>query len=124
MFRLFCHLAEQLDVEISTLPWELCDENICAPAFATNWIQNVTRKSASLSKHDDYNTERGIPFAIPKLYGRDDDVHDATFQNGSCGKPWLVEILSKVVDLEILWYPMKAINFCFKQLLSQPPLHP
>jgi hypothetical protein len=36
LFRFFCHLAEQLDVEISTLPWELCDENICAPAFATN----------------------------------------------------------------------------------------
>lgn len=53
----------------------------------------MPRKRASLSKRDDYSTERGIPFAIPKLYGRDDEFHGATFQNGSCGKPWLITVM-------------------------------
>lgn len=93
IFKLLSFFSEKLDVDITTLPWEMYDENICAPAFATNLITNLSKESEDLGKHDDYNTEEGISFGIPILYSKDKEFHPSRFVNGETSKPWLVTIM-------------------------------
>lgn len=98
IYKFLCTFAKKLDADISTLPWELCDQYICAPAVATNRIEKLTLESQEKGKHEDYNTEEGIAFGIPILYSKDKKEHERNFVNGAVGKPWLISLMLYVTD--------------------------
>ena len=93
VYKLLSLLSEKMNAEITTLPWELCEKDICAPAFATNRIEHLSHESMELGEHEDYDTETGISFGIPNLYSKEPGLHPSTFVNGSPGKPWLVSLM-------------------------------
>lgn len=64
IYKLLNFIAYRLDADVTTLPWELYDQDICAPAVATNRIENLSHESMELGKHEDYSPESGIPFGI------------------------------------------------------------
>lgn len=93
IYKLLSLLAYRMDVDISTLPWDLCDPSICASAVATNRIEKVSKASMDLGKHQDYNTEKGVPFGIPILYAKEKAYYDSKFVNGDVGKPLLISFM-------------------------------
>lgn len=93
IFKLLGFLSQQLEADISTLPWDLCEQSICASAVATNRIERVSHESMELGKHEDFNTERGVPFGIPVLYAKDLQYYDSQFTNGDIGKPLLISVM-------------------------------
>ncbi len=93
VYNLFKVLGNQLDAEITTLPWELWDRTTNSPSFATNFIYEASKESMELGKHRDYHPEKGISFGIPVLYSDEDLFHEGTFRNGDVGKPWLVTVM-------------------------------
>ncbi|PJD97639.1 MAG: hypothetical protein CK425_03155 [Parachlamydia sp.] len=86
-------IAQELNADITTLPWDLCDANICAPAFATNRIEYRSPQSSTLGRHKDYNTEKGVAFGIPILYADVPTFYPSQFINGEAQKPWLVTLM-------------------------------
>jgi len=114
IFKLLDTLSFKMDADITTLPWDLCDSKICASAVATNRIEKVSKESMEMGKHDDYNTEEGIPFGIPVLYSKEQTYHPTKFVNGAQGKPWLVTIMLYAAEENYLpKYGMGTI-FCKK----------
>ena len=93
IYKFLGWLAHRMNADITTLPWELYDQEICSPAFATNRIEKLSHESMELGKHDDYDTENGIAFGIPVLYSQDKVLHPNRFKNGEEGKPWLVSLM-------------------------------
>jgi hypothetical protein len=93
IYKLLNFVAYRLDADITTLPWELYDQDICAPAVATNRIESSTHESMELGKHEDYSPEDSIPFGIPILYSKEETLHPNKFVNGDSGKPWLVSLM-------------------------------
>lgn len=93
LYKLLGFLSYRLEADISTLPWDLCDPSICASAVATNRLEKSSKKSMELGKHQDYSTEKGIPFGIPILYSKDQAFYDSKFVNGELGKPLLVSLM-------------------------------
>lgn len=93
VYKLLGMLAQDMQADISTLPWDLCDQHICASAVATNKVERVSPESMEMGKHEDFNTEKGIPFAIPCLYGEEEGFFPAHFVNGACGNPWLISLM-------------------------------
>jgi hypothetical protein len=93
LFKFLDTLSLKMDADITTLPWDLCDQKICASAVATNRIEKVSKESMEMGKHDDYNTEEGIPFGIPILYSEEKSYHPTKFVNGEEGRPWLITIM-------------------------------
>src|SRR5262249_53271293 len=65
IYKLLGNISSKLNADISTLPWDLCDQSICASAVATNKLQSASKESMEIGKHEDFNTEKGIPFGIP-----------------------------------------------------------
>lgn len=93
IYKLLGLLALRMNADICTLPWDLCDQNICASAVATNRLERVTKESMDMGKHEDFNTEKGIPFGIPILYEKEKKFFPGNFINGDPGKPWLVTLM-------------------------------
>lgn len=93
LYKLLGLIAYELKADITTLPWDLCDANICAPAFATNWIEYRSPESSVLGRHKDYNTEKGVAFGIPVLYSKEQNLYPSQFVNGEPNKPWLVSLM-------------------------------
>lgn len=93
LYKMFSLLASKLEADVTTLPWELHDGSICAPAIATNRIEQLTHLSEDYGKHQDYNTEKGIAFGLPILYSSQNELHDPSFHNGDEGKPWLITLM-------------------------------
>lgn len=93
VFKLLSTLAKEMDADISTLPWDICDEHICASAVATNRLERASKASEERGKHEDFNTKEGIPFAIPILYPADQKHFPGKFLNGGEGNPWLVTLM-------------------------------
>ena len=93
IYKLLSWLSHQMDADITTLPWEMYDKDICAPAVATNRVEYKSQESMELGKHQDYSTEKGISFGIPILYSKEPTLHPNNFINGSEGKPWLVSLM-------------------------------
>lgn len=98
LYKLLGLMAEELKTDITTLPWDLCDANICAPAFATNWIEHRSAESSKLGRHKDYNTEKGVAFGIPILYSKEKEFYPVQFMNGETNKPWLVSLMVYTMD--------------------------
>lgn len=93
VYKLLAFFAYRMNADISTLPWDLCDQSICASAVATNRIERVSAISTDLGKHQDYNTEKGIPFGIPILYSKEKVYYNSQFVNGAPGKPLLISLM-------------------------------
>lgn len=93
IYKLLGTLAYQLNAEICTLPWELCDLKTGSPAVIANFIQESSEESMNLGKHQDSNPEKGIAFGIPILYSEKEEFHESQFINGDIGKPWLVSMM-------------------------------
>ncbi len=91
--KLLGMLAQRLNADISTLPWDICDQHMAASAVATNRHERVSRMSVETGKHEDFNTEKGIPFAIPMLYAKEQTFYPGNFVNGAEGNPWLVSLM-------------------------------
>jgi hypothetical protein len=92
IYKLLELFAEKIHADVSTLPWDLCDQNICASAVATNKLERVSKESMLMGKHEDFNTEKGIPFGIPVLY-KEKEFFPGNFVNGATGNPWLVTLM-------------------------------
>ncbi|KIC72134.1 hypothetical protein [Candidatus Protochlamydia amoebophila] len=93
LFKLLNWLADRLHADISTLPWEMYEADLCVPAVASNRVESKTLESMEMGKHQDYDTEQGIAFGIPILYSETPKFHFNIFFNGSEGKPWLVSAM-------------------------------
>lgn len=93
VYKLLGMAAHQIKADISTLPWDLCDQSICASAVATNRLERVSKESMEKGKHEDFNTEKGIPFGIPILYEKEKKFFPGNFTNGAPGMPWLVSCM-------------------------------
>lgn len=93
IYKVLGHLAHQMNADISTLPWDICDQKICASAVATNRLERVSKDSMDMGKHEDFNTEKGIPFGIPILYSNEKAFFPSKFVNGAEGNPWLVSFM-------------------------------
>lgn len=112
VYKFLSTLAQRMNADITTLPWDLCDEKICASALATNYIQKVSKESMDMGTHGDYDTEEGISFGIPILYEQPPALHPTSFKNGDVGKPWLVTLMLYATDENFLpKYGMGTI-FC------------
>lgn len=93
IYKLLGMLAHRMNADISTLPWDLCDQNICASAVATNRLERSSKESMDKGKHEDFNTQKGIPFGIPILYAKDKAFFPGKFENGAEGNPWLISFM-------------------------------
>jgi len=98
VYKWLSFIAHELKADITTLPWDLCDANICAPAFATNRIEYRSPQSSTLGRHKDYNTEKGVAFGIPMLYADTPTFYPSQFVNGEAQKPWLVSLMVYTAD--------------------------
>ncbi len=114
VYKLLGLLAHRLNADISTLPWDLCDQNICASAVATNRLEKASKESMEMGKHEDFNTEKGIPFGISILYAKEKAFYPGSFVNGIPGHPWLVSLM--VYATEDNFVPEYGIGtiFCTK----------
>ena len=93
LYVLLRSLAYTLGMEITTLPWDLCDgQGTCSPTLLSNRVERVSSRSMYLGKHQDCRPEQGLPFAIPKLYASGED-HPAAFNNGIPGSPWMMTLM-------------------------------
>lgn len=115
IYKLLGILSHRMNADISTLPWDLCDQNICASAVATNKLQSASRESMEMGKHEDFNTEKGIPFGIPILYKKEKTFFPGSFVNGDPGNPWLISLMVYATEDNFLAteYGMGTI-FCKK----------
>ncbi|MBI3236611.1 MAG: hypothetical protein HYZ48_02765 [Chlamydiales bacterium] len=94
LYRLFSFLSDQLNAQISTLPWELCDSaGNGSPSVIGNFIEQASPESMLLGKHRDSNPQNGLPFAIPLLYSETPAFHPQSFENGTAGLPWIVTLM-------------------------------
>jgi hypothetical protein len=102
LYQLLSLMAYELNAEISTLPWELCDRNgHGSSSVVVNLIKDSSYESMELGKHQDCNPQKGISFGIPLLYAPG-QLHAANFNNGSVGKPWLVSVMLYTTEEEFL----------------------
>jgi len=113
IYKLFSGLAEALSGEITTLPWELCEKNSSSgsPAVIANKLEEASRESQELGKHQDCNPEGKISFGIPILYSEKEEVYPPQFINGEKGKPFLVSLMLYVTAPEFL--PERGLGTVF-----------
>ncbi len=93
VYKLFSTLADQMNADLMTLPWELCHGKASAPSIITNYHEEITEESMLNGKHQDCNPQGMISFGIPLLYGQEGEFHDRQFINGDTGKPWMISLM-------------------------------
>ncbi len=92
VYNLFSQLSEKLHVDVTTLPWELCDAALArSPAVIANKLEAASEESMEWGKHQDSNPGKRLPFGIPILYS--EGMHPEQFLNGSEGRPWMVSVM-------------------------------
>lgn len=112
LYQLFGTLAQQMNAEISTLPWELADRSAHgSPAIIANFLEEASLESMELGKHRDCNPEKMLSFGIPVLYAPKKEFHESSFINGAQGKPWLVSVMLYATDPQFL--PEYALGTVF-----------
>lgn len=90
---LFSTLAERLDADITTLPWELCDaKGQGSPSILANKVEQSSTMTMELGKHQDYDPEKKVSFTIPNLHSPD-KLHLSPFVNGDKGRPWILTVM-------------------------------
>ncbi|WP_068470238.1 hypothetical protein [Candidatus Protochlamydia phocaeensis] len=98
VYQLLGLFAYSIGADIATQPWNICYEDACLSAVATNRLESVSSDTMTKGKHDDYCPEEGIPFEIPILYPSEKSYHPTQFINGSPGRPWLVTLMVYVAE--------------------------
>ncbi len=99
VYKLLGFLGARLNADITTLPWELCDQfSHGSPAVIANRLEEASVESRELGKHQDCNPEGRVSFGIPVLYSQEKEFHPNTFISGSVGKPWLISIMVYTTD--------------------------
>lgn len=94
LYKVFSDLAQRMNADITTLPWELCDQRSNgSPAVVANLLEEASNESMELGKHQDCNPEEGIAFGIPILYSKEKEFHPNHFVNGEVGRPWLISVM-------------------------------
>lgn len=94
VFKLFAMLSDELDAEVMTLPWELCDETAHgSPAVIANKLEEASLESVGLGKHQDCNPAGRVSFGIPILYSQENEFYPQKFINGAEGNPWLISLM-------------------------------
>lgn len=93
VYKLLGMLSHQMDAEISTMPWELCNETSGSPSVIANFLEEASHESMDFGKHQDYDPEKKISFGIPVLYSKEKEFHPTQFINGQPGRPWLVSVM-------------------------------
>jgi hypothetical protein len=94
VYKLFGTLAHQLNADVTTLPWELCDSSSHgSPAVIANKLEEASLESRELGKHQDCNPASRVSFGIPILYSQEKEHHPNQFANGAPGKPWLISVM-------------------------------
>jgi hypothetical protein len=102
LYQFFGMLAHCLDVDVTTLPWELCDaKGIGSASVIVNFLEKMTHESMELGKHRDCDPSSGISFGVPVLY-ETGQFHPSPFINGAIGKPWLISVMLYVTDAAFL----------------------
>ena len=102
IYKLFSTLADQMNADMMTLPWDLCHGKTSAPSVITNYHEEITEESMLNGKHQDCNPEGMISFAIPILYGKEGEYHERQFKNGDTGKPWMISLMLYATSKEFL----------------------
>lgn len=93
-YKLLGNLAHRMNAEITTLPWELCDRSSNgSPSVIGNLLEEASKQSMELGKHQDCSSEKGIAFQIPILYSEEKEFHPSHFDNGDIGRPWLISVM-------------------------------
>jgi hypothetical protein len=93
IYQLLGMLAHQMNAEVSTMPWELCDQTSGSPSVIANFLEEASPESMDLGKHQDYDPEKKISFGIPVLYSEEKEFHPGRFANGEEGRPWLISVM-------------------------------
>lgn len=93
VYRFLGKLSEDLNAEITTLPWDFVDQTSTASAVVMNLLEELSEESMESGKHHDYTPEEGVSFGIPVLYSKEKDYFREPFTNGEKGKPWLFTAL-------------------------------
>ena len=102
-YKLLATMAEQIDAEISTLPWELCDRSSNgSPSVIGNFLEEASFESMELGKHPDCDPKEGIAFGIPILYSKENAFYENRFENGEEGRPWIVSMMLYVTAEDYL----------------------
>lgn len=102
VYKFLSTVGAKLDVEVSLLPWELCDQNTGSPSVIANYLEEASFSSTNYGKHKDADSEKGIAFGIPCLYSENKEYHGNKFVNGDKGKPWLVSLILYATDKKFL----------------------
>ena len=103
VYKLFATLGAKLNSDITTLPWELCDQSSHgSPAVIANKLEEASEESRELGKHQDCNPARRVSFGIPILYSQEKEFHAHKFANGAIGKPWLISVMVYTTAEEFL----------------------
>jgi len=90
-------MSAQLNIEISTIPWELSNGKSSSPATIANFLTEVSFRSTELGFHQDFNPSSGLPFLINKKADKD-TVFSGPFDNGAQGFPYLLSIMIYATD--------------------------
>jgi hypothetical protein len=99
VYRLLSTLSARLNVEITTLPWELWNKRGgCSPSVVANKLEESSIESRELGKHQDCNPQEKISFGIPMLYAEEERFYPSSFINGLPGNPWLVSLMVYVTE--------------------------
>ncbi len=104
VFKFLSFISFRLNAKVTTLPWELYDQEVLVPTFATNLVEKLSKESETFGKHEDYNTEKeGLCFEVPILYpSQNKHIHPQTFINGEKGRPWLITIMLFATSVNFL----------------------
>lgn len=99
LYKLFGMFANKLNADVTTLPWELVDQEAHgSPSVIANKLEHATIESMEFGKHQDYNPEGEIFFSIPILYKQELEFHPNRFVNGDAGRPWMVSIMVYITE--------------------------
>ncbi len=122
--------GREMDAEISTLPWELCDTaSNGSPSVIGNFLERASSESMDLGRHKDCNPEEGIAFGIPILYSSEKSFYENRFENGSRGHPWIISIMlystTEITAPNIAWgRPFRKTTHRLAHRMSELPFSP
>lgn len=101
--KLLGYLADAIQCDISTLPWELCDQSgNGSPTIIANFLEEASYESMELGKHRDSDPKKNVAFTIPVLYENKEETHPSTFTNGESGRPWLITLMLYVTKEDFI----------------------
>jgi hypothetical protein len=112
LFSFFSLIANELEADITTLPWELCDKNgQGSPSILANKVEQCCERTRDLGRHKDYDPEKRLSFAISVLYSETKQIHKSPFVNGEPGRPWMLTVM--IYSTAHNFFPQKGLGTVF-----------